>query len=103
MAKAFANLGEIPQKMGAPKPLVLKSFSRETAPWDSSLPVTLIFESLLTLFSGPLRPFRHFFGTPAREAREDLFETLGGVLGSEGLGTPAYGGPNRNSCVKGEP
>ena len=35
------NLGEIPQKIGAPKSLVLKSFLGEGTLWDLSLPVSL--------------------------------------------------------------
>ena len=37
--------------------------------------------------------FRHFFGTPGGEAREDVFETFGDF----GAQTPAYGDCSRNS------
>ena len=38
-------------------------------------------ETFLTVFSGALGLFRHFFDTPGREAREDLFETFWGDFG----------------------
>ena len=51
---AANNLGEIPQKMGAPIPLFLKSFSGERTLWDSSLLVTLTLWDTLVLFAHPL-------------------------------------------------
>ena len=44
------------------------------------------FRVLLDSFSGPLGLFRHFFGTPGREAREDLFETFWGFWGQRASG-----------------
>ena len=50
-------------------------------------PRTLIFESFLSLFRVLWNlSFRHFFGTPGREAREDLFETFGGFWGQRASG-----------------
>ena len=44
------------------------------------------FRLLLDSFSGPLGLLRHFFGTPGREAREDLFETFVGFWGQRAPG-----------------
>ena len=43
------------------------------------------------------RLFRHFFGTPGRQAQDDLFETFLGISGPEGPALPVTGRYNRNS------
>ena len=48
------NLGEIPQKTGAPNPLFLKSFSGERTLWDSSLPIALTLWDTPVLCTPPL-------------------------------------------------
>ena len=49
----------------------------------------------LALFRDVFGLFRHFFGTPGRQARDDLFETFFGILGPEGLALPVTGRYNR--------
>ena len=43
------------------------------------------------------RLFRHFFGTPGRQAQDNLFETFSGILGPEGLALPVTGRYNRKA------
>ena len=54
LRSAANNLGEIPQKIGSSKFLVLKSFWVERTFWDSSLLVSLVLWDTPVLFVPPL-------------------------------------------------
>ena len=57
-------------------------------------------KSLFATFSAHLRLFRHFLGTPGRQARDDLFETFFGISGPEDPAFPVTGRYNRNAFLE---